>query len=83
MRDCQHVTYKFIDSLLITHLIGRLPVEEKFYIAAIDDDTAMEYLVPTFSEAGVCTAALVDFLVLKHNDFIEGCRAKVADKDQR
>ena len=63
--------------------LGRLPVEEKFYVAVIDDNTQMEYLVPTTSEAGVCTTALVDFLTQTHNNFIERCRALVAENDQR
>ena len=62
---------------------GRLPVEEKFYVAVINDDTKMEYLVPTTSEAGVCTTALVDFLTLTHNSFIEMCRKLMAEHDQR
>ena len=49
----------------------------------IDDDTKMEYLVPTTSEAGVCTTALVDFLTLTHNNFIERCRGLVAENDQK
>lgn len=64
-------------------LIGRLPVEEKYFKAVIDDSTPMEYLVPTTSEAGVCTTALVDFLTLTHNSFIERCRKLVAENDQR
>ena len=59
------------------------PVEEKYYIATIDDTTPMEFLVPTTSEAGVCTTSLVHFLYLTHNDFIERCRGLVAENDQR
>ena len=58
-------------------------MEEKFYVAVISDTTTMEYLVPTTSEAGVCTTALVDFLTLTHNNFIERCRTLVAENDQR
>ena len=58
-------------------------MEEKFYVAVINDSTKMEYLVPTTSEAGVCTTALVDFLTLTHNNFIERCRSLVAENDQR
>ena len=64
-------------------LIGRLPVEEKYFKAVIDDNTPMEYLIPTTSEAGVCTTALVDFLTLTHNTFIERCRTLVSEDDQR
>ena len=67
----------------ILFYIGRLPVEEKYYVAYIYDNTPMEYLVPTTSEAGVCTTALVDFLTLTHNNFIERCRGLVARDDQR
>ena len=63
--------------------LGRLPVEDRFYVTVIDDDTKMEYLVPTTSEAGVCTTALVDFLTLTHNNFIATCRAHVGENDQR
>ena len=62
--------------------LGRCPVEEKYYVATIGDDTPMEYLVPTTSEAGVCTTALVDFLTLVHNSFIERCRGLVEENDQ-
>jgi hypothetical protein len=62
---------------------GRLPVEEQFYVTVIDDDTKMEYLVPTTSDAGVCTTALVDFLTLTHNNFIATCGALVGENDQR
>ena len=64
-------------------LIGRLPVVEKYFKAVIDDNTPMEYLIPTTSEAGVCTTALVDFLTVTHNTFIERCRNLVTENDQR
>ena len=63
--------------------IGRLPVEDKYYIETISDTTSLGYLVPTTSEAGVCTTALVDFLTITHNNFIERCRVLMAEKDQR
>ena len=62
---------------------GRLPIEDRFYVTMISDDTKMEYLVPTTSEAGVCTTALVDFLTLTHNSFIKKCRERVGENDQR
>ena len=51
-------------------------VEEQILNAleSISDETPLEYLLPTTTGPGVCTTALVDFLVLKHNDFIEHCR---------
>ena len=69
--------------ILFSIFPGRLPVEERFYVTVIDDNTKMEYLVPTTSDAGVCTTALVDFLTLTHNNFIEKCRALVGENDQR
>ena len=63
--------------------LGRLPVEDKYYVAVIDDETPMEYLVPTTTEAGVCTTALVDFLTIVHNNFIERCRALIAGNDPK
>jgi hypothetical protein len=62
---------------------GRLPLEENYYIPTIDDETKMEHLVPTTSEAGVCTTALVDFLTLTHNNFIKRCRELVDKDDQK
>lgn len=62
---------------------GRLPIEEKYCSTIINDDTPMEYLIPTTSDAGACTTALVDFLALKHNNFVERCRALMAENSQR
>lgn len=58
-------------------------MKEEYCIPEIVDDTPMEFIVPTTSEAGVCTAALVDFLTLTHNTFIESCRRAVCEHDQR
>ncbi len=57
---------------------GRMPVKEDDWIPAIGMDTPIEYLVPTTSNAGVCTTALVDFLTLTHNDFIERCQSLIS-----
>jgi hypothetical protein len=62
---------------------ARLRVEEKYLIPAITLNTTLEYLIPTTTEAGACTTALVDFLVLSHNDFIEKCRATVSKDPMR
>jgi hypothetical protein len=62
---------------------ARLRVEEEYLIPAITFDTTLEYLIPTTTEAGACTTALVDFLVLSHNDFIEKCRATVSKDPMR
>ena len=56
----------------------RLPVEEKYLLAEIKDETHLVYLIPTTMREGRCTTALVDYLVLTHNDFIERCRGIVS-----
>lgn len=62
--------------------LGRLPVQNKYFVAKIGDDTSMEYLIPTTSNSGVCSTALVDFLTLTHNKFIERCRAVLEKLNQ-
>ena len=42
-------------------------------------DTPLVYLLPTTIGEGKCTTALVDYLVLTHNDFIEKCRGIVTE----
>ena len=69
------------DAACVLSISARLRVEEKHLIPIITLDTALEYLIPTTTEAGVCTTALVDFLVLSHNDFIEKCRG-IVSKDK-
>ena len=63
--------------------LGRIPVKEDIWIPSITMDTPIEYLIPTTTHAGVCTTALVDFLTLTHNNFIEKCHALVAGADKR
>ena len=62
---------------------GRLRVKEEYLIPAITTETPLEYIIPTTTEAGACTTALVDFLTLTHNDFIERCRSLVSSQEQR
>ena len=69
--------------MLYKNYVGRLPVKEEYCIPEISDDTPIEYIIPTTSDAGACTTALVDFLALTHNTFIESCRREVAKRDQR
>ena len=57
----------------------RLPVEDEHFQPAITDDTDLVYLIPTTTGEGRCTTALVDFLVLTHNSFVEMCRGMVKD----
>lgn len=67
--------------LCILHT-ARLRVDEKYLIPTITLDTTLEYLIPTTTEAGACTTALVDFLVLAHNEFIEKCWSTIS-KDEK
>jgi len=39
----------------------------------ISDDTKLAYLLPTTTEEGICSTALVDFLAMQHNEFLEYC----------
>ena len=47
------------------------------------DDTTLDFLLPTSEGTGACTSALVDFLVLQHNNFIERCRAVMKEREMR
>ena len=73
---------KLFKHILFLLSSARLRVDEKYLIPSITPDTTLEYLIPTTTDAGACTTALVDFLVLSHNDFIDKCRATVS-KDER
>ena len=65
----------FLPTVLLPHALpARLRIEEKHILPAITDDTPLEYIIPTTIGAGACTTALVDFLILTHNNFIEKCR---------
>ena len=62
---------------------ARLRIDEVHLLPAITENTLLEYLIPTTTGAGACTTALVDFLVLVHNNFIEGCRGIVTEQETR
>lgn len=49
-------------------------MDDQCLIPAIRMDTTLEYLIPTTTGPGACTFALVDYLVLVQNGFIEHCR---------
>lgn len=57
---------------------ARLRVDEEYLIPVITVDTTLDYFIPTTTGPGACTFALVDYLVLVHNDFIECCKNLVA-----
>ncbi len=56
-----------------------LLMEEEDLAPAIDDDTPLEYLIPTAEGRGASTTALMKYLVLIHNHFIQSCR-EIAEK---
>ena len=57
---------------------ARLRVDKEFLIPVIQWDTTLDYFLPTTTGPGACTFALVDYLVLIHNNFIECCKDLVA-----
>lgn len=67
---------------MIYFKIGRLPVPESIYVPNITGSTPLVYLIPTTTGQGVCTTALVDFLILTHNDFIQRCQTN-SSRDER
>ena len=55
----------------------------KELIAEMEDNPhniSLAYLIPTKAGKGICSTALVDFLVTTHNDFIDFCNTKVNTK---
>lgn len=65
--------------MIISLLLERMAVEEKYLLSEFNDDTKMIYLIPTISGEGRCTKSLVDYLVYTHNNFIEHCRGIVSE----
>ena len=65
------------------YLPGRLRVDEENLMSEVTLDTKLDYLIPTTIGHGICTTALVDYLVQTHNTFIERCQAIVHEKPKR
>ena len=63
---------------------ARVKVEQRFLddLQNISESTTLQYLIPTTVGPGACSFALVDYLVLQHNNFIEMCQG-VAEGDDR
>ena len=81
-KECQ----EWIESLkqawaLVRHKLKnhRLPVEEQYLLPEITHKTQLVYLIPNTVKEGRCTTALVDHLVIEHNNFIECCRSVVSE----
>jgi len=72
-----------VSFIINIYAIGRLRLEDDHCLPAITKDVHLEYLIPTTTGAGALTTALVDFLVVTHNDFIYMCSHRVAEKTKR
>ena len=64
------VAYAYV---VICAYIGRRRVPKELLIKMPDTPQSipLAYLIPTTTGKGICSTALVDFLVSTHNDFIE------------
>ena len=70
--------------VVITEIsIARFRVHERYLKGNMGDETPLELLIPTTEGGGICTTALVWFLVFKHNEFIERCRIIIKERDKR
>ncbi len=61
------------DCLISTTAKSYLLMDEKDLIPSIDHSTPLKYLIPTAEGPGACTIALMKYLVLLHNHFIQSC----------
>ena len=62
--------------------IGRkkVPKELAAEMPTSPRDISLAYLIPTKTGKGICSTALVDFLVTTHNEFIYFCHEQVNTK---
>ena len=62
--------------------VGRkkVPKELVAEMANIPQNISLADLIPTRNGTGICSTALVDFLVTTHNEFINFCHSKVNTK---
>ena len=58
----------------------RVPKEFIIEMPSCPKDITLAYLIPTTSGRGVCSAALVHFLVNTHNEFINFYHSKIKIK---
>lgn len=71
-----------------THIIfnaARIKVKHGFLVELpeIAENTALQYLIPTTTGPGICSFALVDYLVVQHNSFMEMCQGVMSEEDKR
>ena len=53
--------------------IDRLKISKEYFLEEITEKTPAKFLLPTTFGPGIVTTALVDFLVITHNNFIRQC----------
>ena len=57
-----------------------MPKEVIIEMPSCPQDIPLVYLIPTSTGRGLCSTALVDFLVTTHNDFITFYHSKIEMK---
>ena len=59
--------------------IGRKKVPKELAAEMANDPKhiLLAYLIPTQTGKGICSTALVDFLITMHNEFIQFCHKQV------
>lgn len=64
---------------------GRIKVEQRLLVELpeVSEDTTLQYLIPTTTGPGICSFALVDYLVVQHNCFMEMCQGVIYEEDKR
>jgi hypothetical protein len=69
-----------IDQVVINFLVfftacptelGPMTVQKEYCKMTINDKTQISLLLPTTKEAGLCSYAMLDFLMRKQNDFLD------------
>ena len=64
--------------------IARVQIDPEFIRTITwDESTPLSYLIPTLTDHGACTVALLDLLVGVHNDFVEKCRIQLKKKQKK
>lgn len=80
-------TYLFTLYLCIANFFdkARIRVGEKLLseLPQVSEDTTLQFLIPTTTGPGVCSFALVDYLIVQHNSFIDMCQVMMSEQDKR
>ncbi|KAH3807136.1 E3 ubiquitin-protein ligase RNF213-like [Dreissena polymorpha] len=65
------ITRKTLEQHGCTTAFGRICVPKEFCKQQIHDDTPLAVFLPATNGPGLCSYAMVDFLLRKHNDFLD------------